>query len=96
MGRTQVFEWFSTFKTSVSPVEDAEHSGCQLTSKTGENMDQVKDFVLKNSIMNISRQQRVELGNITDSNNSSKWEVIKCGVPQRLDSQPLVLPFLHK
>ena len=26
------------------------------------------------------RHQRVTLGNITDSNNSSKWEVIKCGV----------------
>jgi len=28
------------------------------------------------------RYQRVALGNITDSNNSSKWEVIKCVVPQ--------------
>jgi hypothetical protein len=26
--------------------------------------------------------QRVVLGNRTDSNNSSKWEIIKCGVPQ--------------
>jgi hypothetical protein len=55
MGRIQVFEWFSTFKTSVSSVEDGEHSGCQLTSKTDENMDQVNDFVLKISIMNISK-----------------------------------------
>ena len=53
MGRTQVLECFSPFKTSVSRVEDAEHSGRQLTSKTGENMDQVKDFVLKIRIMNI-------------------------------------------
>jgi hypothetical protein len=28
------------------------------------------------------RNQRVTLDNITDNNNSSKWEVIKCGVPQ--------------
>jgi hypothetical protein len=28
------------------------------------------------------RHKRVVLGNTTDSNNSSKWEVIKCGVPQ--------------
>jgi hypothetical protein len=28
------------------------------------------------------RQQRVVLGNIIDSNNTSKWETIKCGVPQ--------------
>jgi hypothetical protein len=28
------------------------------------------------------RYQRVALDNTTDNNNSSKWEVIKCGVPQ--------------
>jgi hypothetical protein len=28
------------------------------------------------------RQQRVVLGNIINSNNTSKWETIKCGVPQ--------------
>ena len=28
------------------------------------------------------RHQSVTLGNITNSNNSSKWEIIKCGVPQ--------------
>ncbi|GFG29580.1 hypothetical protein Cfor_01706 [Coptotermes formosanus] len=28
------------------------------------------------------RHQRVTLGSKTDSNNSSNWEVIKCGVPQ--------------
>jgi hypothetical protein len=41
------------FETSVTTVEVAEHSGCQSTSKSGENMDQVKDFVLKIRIMNI-------------------------------------------
>jgi hypothetical protein len=28
------------------------------------------------------RYQQVALDNITDNNSSSKWEVIKCGVPQ--------------
>jgi hypothetical protein len=28
------------------------------------------------------RHQRIVLGHITDSNNASKWEIIKCGVPQ--------------
>jgi hypothetical protein len=28
------------------------------------------------------RHQRIALGNITDGNNSSQWEVMKCGVPQ--------------
>jgi hypothetical protein len=35
------------------------------------------------------RHQRVALGNITDSNNSTKWKVIKCGVPQRSILGPL-------
>jgi len=28
------------------------------------------------------RYQRVTLNNITNNNNSSKWELLKCGVPQ--------------
>jgi hypothetical protein len=36
------------------------------------------------------RHQRVALGNITDSNNSSKWEVIKCGEPQGSILGPLL------
>ena len=30
------------------------------------------------------RYQRVTLNNITNNNNSSKWELLKCGVPQGL------------
>jgi hypothetical protein len=29
-----------------------------------------------------SRHQRVALNNITNNNNSSKWALLKCGVPQ--------------
>ena len=28
------------------------------------------------------RYQRLTLNNITNNNNSSKWELLKCGVPQ--------------
>jgi len=50
---------FSMFETSVTSVEDDEHSGCQSTSKTGENMGQVKDFVLKIRIINICKTANV-------------------------------------
>jgi hypothetical protein len=36
------------------------------------------------------RHQSVLLGHITESNNSSKWETIKCGVPQSLILGPLL------
>jgi hypothetical protein len=48
-------KFLSGFETSLTSVEDAVHSGCQSTSKTGENMDQVKDFFLKIRIMNIDK-----------------------------------------
>jgi hypothetical protein len=35
------------------------------------------------------RYQRVTLNNITNKNSSSKWEVLKCGVPQGLILGPL-------
>jgi hypothetical protein len=34
MGRTQVFEWFSNFKSGVTSAEDAKCSGRPSTSKT--------------------------------------------------------------
>ena len=35
------------------------------------------------------RYHRVALNNITNNNNSSKWELLKCGVPQGSILSPL-------
>jgi hypothetical protein len=45
-GKTQVFECFSKFRSSVTVVEDVECLGCPLTSKTDERVDPVKELVL--------------------------------------------------
>jgi hypothetical protein len=39
------------------------------------------------------RHQRVVLGNIIDSNDTSKWELIKCAVPQGSILGPLFFQF---
>lgn len=48
VGRTQVSEWLFKFKSSVTSVEDSECSGYPSTGKTDEDVEQVKELVLKN------------------------------------------------
>lgn len=40
------------------------------------------------------RHQRVVLGHITDSNNTSKWEIVKCEVPQGSILGPVFFYFI--
>jgi hypothetical protein len=46
--RTQVFEWFSKFRSSMTSARDAVHLEHISTSITGENAEQVKEVLLKN------------------------------------------------
>lgn len=46
--RTQVTEWFSKFRSSVTFAEDRKCLICPLTSKTNENMCLMNENVLKN------------------------------------------------
>jgi hypothetical protein len=39
MGRTQVSEWFSKFKSGATSTEDAEHSRHPSMSKADKNVD---------------------------------------------------------
>ena len=48
MERTQVTEWFSKFRGSVTFAEDRKCLIRPLTSKTDENMCLMKENVLKN------------------------------------------------
>jgi len=48
VGRTQVFEWLFKFKSSMTSVEDSERSGRPSTGKTDEDVEQLKELVLRN------------------------------------------------
>jgi hypothetical protein len=51
--RTQVFEWFSKFRISMTSAKDAEHLEHVSTSKMGESAEQVKEVLLKNRRMTL-------------------------------------------
>jgi len=46
--RTQVSEWFSKFKNSMTPDETFQNSQCLPTHQTEENVDPLKTLVLEN------------------------------------------------
>jgi len=54
MGRTQVFEWFSKFKSAITFSEYAECLG-HPTTKREENVNQVIELFLKNRRMTVNK-----------------------------------------
>jgi hypothetical protein len=53
VGKTQIFYWFSKFRSSVTSAEDAGRLECISTSKTGASVEQVKEVLLKNRGMTL-------------------------------------------
>jgi hypothetical protein len=51
--RTQVFDWFSKFRSCVTSAEDAEHLEQISTSKRRESAEQMKEVLLKNRRMTL-------------------------------------------
>jgi hypothetical protein len=49
----QASDWFSDFRSSVTSVEDAKCLVHLSASKTDKNVDGMKEFVLKNSIIGL-------------------------------------------
>jgi hypothetical protein len=47
VGRKEVFEWLSMFKTGMISAEDAKCSGHTFMRKTQKNMDRVKELFLE-------------------------------------------------
>jgi hypothetical protein len=72
MGRTQVLEWSSKFKSSVTSVEDDVHSVHPSMSKTDENVDQMKEHVHKNTRLTIH-----EVANMLHISFGSLWSILK-------------------
>jgi hypothetical protein len=67
MGRTQVFEWFSKFKSDVTTVEDTKDLKCASASKTDEYVDQGKELLLevrKITIINVTNRLGISFGSV--------------------------------
>jgi hypothetical protein len=102
MGRTQVFEWFSKFKCSVTSREEAESSGRPSTNKTDDNVNKVKELVHKigrfttSDVANMLRISCTVLNNtqwsqMTFANSEIYYEIISEDNTSKLSHVPLKL-----
>jgi len=53
-GKTQVFEWFSRFKSGEMSIDDQARSGRPLTARTDENVNKIHEIILED------RRQTIE------------------------------------
>jgi hypothetical protein len=62
---TQVSEWYSKFKNSVTSVENIQHLQCPPTHQTEENLARAKKPILENrriTIHGVSNMLGISLG----------------------------------
>jgi len=90
-GKNRVSEWLFKFKRSVTSVEDSERSGCPSTGKTDEDVEQVKELLLKNrrnTIHSVADMFRILLRSV-----QSNWGTANtCHVDPKFMPAPLPLP----
>ncbi|XP_050317891.1 protein GVQW3-like [Bactrocera neohumeralis] len=55
MSKTQVYDWYESFKEGREEVNDLPRSGRPSTSSTEENVDKIKEMVLENRLREIAQ-----------------------------------------
>jgi len=78
LSRTQVYEWFAWFKRGEMSVEDHPHSGRPSTSRTDENVKEIRERI------NEDRQYTIdEISEATGVSWSSCQRILTMGLKMR-------------
>ncbi|VVC25866.1 Transposase, type 1 [Cinara cedri] len=65
LGKTQVFEWFSRFKSGEMSIDDQARSGRSSTARTNENVEKIHKIILEDRRQTI--EKAVERSGVTRS-----------------------------
>jgi len=91
VGRMQVSERLFKFKSSMTSAEDSEHSGRPSTGKTDEDVEQLKEHLLRNirnTTHSVADMFRILLGSV----QSIRGTANTCQVDPKFMPPPLPLP----
>jgi hypothetical protein len=97
------FSWISSILTAMNNNQTIGGIFCDPQKAFDYHkvlLDRLEFYGVEGTFMTLiksyltSRYQRVTLGQITDRNNSSKWEIIKCGLLQGSIFGPLFFYFI--
>ncbi|KAG5323256.1 GVQW3 protein, partial [Acromyrmex heyeri] len=68
LSKTQVYQWYERFKSGREAVEDDARPGRPSTSKTDENVDEIRQLLIENRKLTIR-----EIRYILDTRYPDKW-----------------------